>query len=102
MAPRALQALQRLLYDAEGTPADPRTGRDPFASNLEKFTLDDFSLDTGALLDRLTRAGEVLERERLDLGLLLGEILDTPSEDRLAKLAEPRFASFSLADALLA
>ena len=103
MASRALRALQRLLHEAEGTPADPRTGRDPFASTgLEKFTLDDFSLDTGALLDRLTRAGEVLERERQELGLLLGEILDTPAADRQARLAEPRFASFSLADALLA
>lgn len=103
MASRALQALQRLLHEAEGTPADPRIGRDAFASSsLEKFTVDDFSLDTGALLDRLTRAGEVLERERQELGLLLGEILDTPPADRSARLADPRFASFSLADALLA
>ncbi len=103
MASRALRALQRLLHEAEGTPADPRTGRDAFASStLEKYSFDDFSLDTGALLDRLTRAGEVLERERQDLGLLLGEILDTPPAERAALLADSRFASFSLADALLA
>jgi hypothetical protein len=102
MASHALQALQRVLHDAEGTPADPRTGRDPFAwSSREKFTLDDFTLDTGALLERLTRAGEVLERERQELGLLLGEILDTPPAERLERLAEARFQSFSLADALL-
>lgn len=103
MPSRALRALQRLLHEAEGTPADPRVGRDAFAaSGLEKFSFDDFSLDTGALLERLTRAGEVLERERQELGMLLGELLDTPAAERSARLADPRFASFSLVDALLA
>lgn len=103
MASRALRALQRILHEAEGTPADPRVGRDAFAAtSLEKFSFDDFSLDTGALLERLTRAGEVLERERRDLDLLLGELLDTPAAEREARLADPRFANFSLADALLA
>lgn len=103
MASRALRALQRLLQEAEGTPADPRVGRDAFAATgLEKFTFDDFSLDTGALLERLTRAGEVLERERLDLDLLLAELLDMPAAERAERLADARFANFSLADALLA
>lgn len=103
MASRALRALQRILQEAEGTPADPRIGLDAFASStLERYTFDDFSLDTGALLDRLTRAGEVLERERQALGLLLGEVLDTPPAERSALLEEARFSSFSLADALLA
>ncbi|HEV7667480.1 MAG TPA: hypothetical protein VGS22_03070 [Thermoanaerobaculia bacterium] len=103
MASHALRALQRILQEAEGTPADPRTGSDAFASpGRENFTLDDFSLDTGALLERLTRAGEVLERERQELGLLLGEIFDTPPAERPARLNEARFESYSLADALLA
>ncbi len=108
MGRNGLRALQQLLHDAEGTPADPRSdlrdlGKEGLGSwGGEKFTLNDFSLDTGALLERLTRAGEVLARERRELDLVFGEILTAPPEERAARIAEPRFHSFSLADALLA
>ncbi len=104
MASRALKALRRILEEAEGTPADPRVGSEVFTSwgRDQPFSVDDFSLDTGALLDRLTRAGEVLDRERRDVDHLLAEILATPRVERSARLADARFQSFSLADALLA
>ncbi len=109
MGLHGLAALQKILDDVEDTPADPRTGRIgresggmARASSLETYSLDDFSLDTGALLERLTHAGEVLKRERQEVGQLLGEILDAPASERGGRIAEPRFLSFLLADALLA
>ncbi len=113
MGLHGLAALQQILDDVEDTAADPRIGRigresggmarlSARVSSLETYSLDDFSLDTGALLERLTRAGEVLKRERQEVGQLLGEILDTPPSERPERITQPRYQSFLLADALLA